>query len=213
MTQYAKQGTTLYYGESDEILSGKYECISCEYGLEAVFKNDGDFSHFKHPSNSRNAHFKKYKKHCPQMSTKFDSTTQGLQNAKNYTTTTMKHLLEQAETGVLDPRQVVGHLRMLESLIGERASFLVDLKVFEERTKGLDYREAEIEKKEAEIEKQEEELNKRFLNKAIRSEGAKKILKDFINKIPPWQVETVLNQKIEDSVRSISLGDNENEYL
>ena len=229
MTQYAKQGGRLYYGRQSEILPGKYECIGCEYLLETVFK-EGEFSHFKHSANSRDAHKIKHGELCTQMSTNFSSTAKDLEKAKKYNESTMKQLLEQARSGDLDPEQVIGHLLVLESLIQNRASVQAEYKVIREkemnlnrRSEELDDREFDIDRKEYDlhraekdfnlymqkeknkIRQQEVELHKRALNKALQHELGMNILKKLrdeldLSKCPPWHRQTRLDQKLEEYI-------------
>jgi len=227
MTQYAKQGDMLFYGREDTILPGKYECIGCEYLLEPVFKN-GVFSHFKHSANSRHAHQAKHGELCAQMSTDFSDTTKGLERAKKYGESTMKQLLEQAETGALQPLQVIGHLRVLESLVQNRASVQAEYRVINSRNEELDKREQELDNREEELDnyyfsivrqeknlklladrqkrdldKQELELNKRALNKELQRKTGKNLLEELKNtltKTPPWHQQQTLDERLENYI-------------
>ena len=224
MTQYAKQGNILFYGREDTILPGKYECIGCEYLLEPVFKN-GIFSHFKHSANSRHAHQVKYGELCVQMSTDFSDTTKALDKAKKYNESTMKQLLEQAETGALQPLQVIGHLRVLESLVQNRASVQAEYRAINLRQEELDKREQELDDREEELDnyyfsivrqekdlklltdrqkrdldKQELELNRRALNKELQRKTGKNLLeelKNTLDRCPPWQQHQTLDERLE----------------
>ena len=128
MTQYARQGDNMFYGRIDPIPEGVYQCIDCVYNLEPVYK-DSIFSHFKHEANSRKAHMAAHNGElCSQMDANFQKNKQSEQREKKYNKATFERLLSLAERGELDPAQVMGHLRYLQSYIDNFSVQLVEIK-------------------------------------------------------------------------------------
>ena len=197
MTQYAKQGKKLFHVEQDCIEKGIYECISCNYILEPVFK-EGVCTHFKHEANSRKAHLLAHGELCSQMSTNFKG-SEAVQEEKAYREKTIQILIQQAEDGKLDPRVVIHHLKLLHDYIQETSAKWVDIKAiereFEQRDKALKSREQALE----EEEKYLRLLALRYLYN--RDEVSKDIVGSEIDckskNIPPFRVEEVLKARAE----------------
>ena len=197
MTQYAKQGKKLFYVEKDCVEKGIYECISCSYVLEPVFK-DGVCTHFKHEANSRKAHLLAHGELCSQISTNFNG-SEAVQEEKVYREKTIQILIQQAEDGKLDPRVVIHHLNLLYDYIQETSAKWVDIKViereFEQRDKALKKREQDL--------KEEEKYLTLLALRYIYDRD--KVSKDIVGSeidckpknIPPFRVEEVLKARAE----------------
>lgn len=197
MTQYAKQDKKLFYVGEDYIEKGLYECISCRYVLEPVFK-DGVCTHFKHEANSRKAHLLAHGELCSQMSTNFKG-SEAIQEEKAYKENTLQTLIQQAEDGDLDPQVVIHHLKLLYDYIQKTSAKWVDLRAierdFEERDRVLKNRERDLKKEETYL----HYLALRYLYN--REDVSKNLVGDEVGckskNIPPFRFEEVLQKKAE----------------